>query len=546
MPQTREHLAILDLLQVKSGLVVLSKIDLVADGRQLDMVEKDVKDAARGTVLENARVVRVSARTGIGLDDLMGSLEGILEQQQARPDLGRPRLPVDRVFTMTGFGTVVTGTLQDGSFRVGDEVVLLPGGIGGRVRGLQSHRRKLDKAIPGSRTAINISGVDVEQVQRGSVVTRPGCYVPTQLLDVHFHLLKDASSQLAHNTMVKLFLGAAEVQARVRLLGQETIAQGGDGWLQLELAEAVVAMRGDRYILRRPSPAETLGGGEVLDAHPQKRHKRFSDEVLASLRSLAAGTPADILLQISRSAGAISAGELVAKAGFEVSLAENALVELLESGKMIRLEDEKGKPSKNTPVMAVDEYGRITQRAREEVEKFQREKPLKAGMPREGLKSLLKIPGWYFNSLVKIWCRTGVLVEEGLLLHTSGHGIHFNTAQQAAIDRLLSRFAENPFATPSVRDCQLDVGGEVYQALLDLGQLVQVSEDVVFRQEEYGILAQALMDHFRSQPTLKAGQFRDQFATSRKYALAFLEHMDEKGITRREGDFRRLNIPIKS
>ncbi len=299
MPQTREHLAILDLLRINGGVVALTKIDLVGEDEAsrdewLDLVEADL----RGVLAEHgaARTRRLCAfrpALGWGLDELKAALSACLAERPPRPDLNRPRLPVDRVFTIAGFGTVVTGTLIDGRLQVGDEVEILPSGLRGRVRGLQTHKQKEQVAVPGSRTAVNISGVALEEMQRGQVVAHPG-RLPAQ--PAHWTCIsvccRMPAPPLKHNTEVKLFIGAAEVVARLRLLGVEELAPGEEGWLQLELAEPVVAIRGDRYILRRPSPGETLGGGAVVDPFPKGRHKRFAAETLAALEALAQGTPA--------------------------------------------------------------------------------------------------------------------------------------------------------------------------------------------------------------------------------------------------------------
>jgi selenocysteine-specific elongation factor len=230
MPQTREHLAILDILQIGAGVIALTKIDLIDEPEWLDLIEMDVRSAVVGTILADAPLVRLSARTGAGMPDLIQALHSILSDHPPRPDLGRARLPIDRVFTLPGFGTVITGTLIDGSFRQGDEVEILPQGVRGRIRGLQSHKRKVDLAIPGSRTAVNVSGVDVDEVRRGDVLALPGRYQPAQRIDVHFHLLPDASGSLKHSAEVKFFVGAAEVLARVRLLGADELLPGEQGY----------------------------------------------------------------------------------------------------------------------------------------------------------------------------------------------------------------------------------------------------------------------------------------------------------------------------
>src|SRR5512138_3869211 len=294
MPQTKEHLAILDLLQIPAGLIVLTKIDLASDSAWLDLVETDIRSAVAGTVMQNAPIVRVSAKTKTGLKSLISSLQSLLENKSSRLDLTRPRLPIDRVFSMSGFGTVVTGTLLDGQLALGDEVEILPSGQKGRVRGLQTHKKKEARAVPGSRTAVNVSGIDTEAVRRGEVLIHPDQYQPTRRVDARFRLLKDVSSSLKHNSEVKFFVGASETIATLRLLGTEELSPGEEAWVQLELRDPAVTVRGDRYILRRPSPSETLGGGVIVDHQPQGRHKRFGEEVLQSLESLSQGTPTDV------------------------------------------------------------------------------------------------------------------------------------------------------------------------------------------------------------------------------------------------------------
>ncbi|MEM7118702.1 MAG: selenocysteine-specific translation elongation factor, partial [Chloroflexota bacterium] len=281
MPQTREHLAILDLLEVNSGIVALTKVDLIDDPDWLELVMLDLEETFAGTVLENAPIMPVSAKTGDGLAELRILLTEKLSTAVPRPDNGRPRLPVDRVFTVAGFGTIVTGTLLDGRFRLGDSVELQPTEKNGRIRGLQTHRTKLDVARPGSRVAINVTGLSKDEVQRGNVVTLPKMVRGTVLFDASYRHLAAADAPLKHNMEVKLFVGAAEVVARTRVLGAKQIDPGEEGWLQLALSESAAIVRGDRFILRRPSPGATLGGGKVLDPYPGRRHRRFRPDVIA-------------------------------------------------------------------------------------------------------------------------------------------------------------------------------------------------------------------------------------------------------------------------
>jgi selenocysteine-specific elongation factor len=551
MPQTREHLAILNILQIRGGVVALTKIDMVEDDDWLDLVEEDVRQALSGTVLGQAPIVRVSARSGEGLPGLLQVLAGRLAETPPRPDLGRPRLPVDRIFTISGFGTVVTGTLTEGRLKVGDEVEILPAALKGRVRGLQTHKRKEDTAVPGSRTAVNISGVTVDQIQRGEVVAHPGDYRPTRRLDVRFHLLPDASQPVRHNIETKLFIGTAEVVARLRLLGSEELRPGEEGWLQLELSEPVVAVRGDHYILRRPSPGETLGGGVVVDPHPKGRHKRFSAENLARLDALAQGTPADVLLQALLALGAAPLKEVVVRSNLDAAAAAQAIEELLGQGQLVTLEDGvQGRavqgqgaalsPQSDALVASRGYWDTLTSRILHELENYHRSYPLKKGMPREELKSRLKASTRLYNIALRRLVSAGALQESGPLLHLPGHEISFNPQQQRAVDRLLARFAASPTSPPSTKESIAEVGEDLFTALLDLGLLAAVAPDVVFRQEDYARMAAEVRRLLEQKGTLTAAEVRDHFNTSRRYVLALLEHLDATGVTVREGDARRL------
>jgi len=306
MPQTAEHLAILDLLQIERGLIVLTKTDLV-DAEWRDLVVEEIREAVRGTVMDGAPVVPVSAVTGVGLDDLRAGIDALLDAVPPHNETGRPRLPIDRVFTVAGFGTVVTGTLLGGPLEIGQEVEILPAGRRGRVRGLQSHRSKVERAQPGSRTAVNLAGVAVEEIARGDVLTVPGWLTPTRLLDARLRLVPDSPVVLEQNDEVDFFLGSAECLARVTLLDAERIEPGQEGWVQFRFPAPLVAVRGDRFIVRRPSPSLTIGGGVVVDAHP-RRHRRFRPEVIQALEVLASGTPEEIVVQ------ALAAGPLERRA----------------------------------------------------------------------------------------------------------------------------------------------------------------------------------------------------------------------------------------
>lgn len=544
MPQTREHLAILDLLEVQGGVVALTKVDLIEDPDWIDLVEDDVRRVLNDTVLESAPIIRVSGRKKTGLEELKSALSACLVDHPPRTNTGRPRLPVDRVFTIAGFGTVVTGTLSDGILQVGEEVVILPQGIRGRIRGLQTHKRKEDMAVPGSRTAINISGVNSDQVNRGDVVAHPKDYLPSGRIDARLRLLSDSSTAIHHNIEVKLYVGAAEVVARLRLLGLEELKPGEEGWVQLETVQPVVVVRGDRYIIRRPSPGETLGGGAVLDSHPKGRHKRFAKETLERLEALQKGTPAEIFLQALGSLRIAPVKELVARSELDNESARQVIDDLVASNQLVILEEKRQElaPTSDALVTTLIYWDQLAAKAMEEIRDYHRSFPLRRGMPREELKSRIKLQSRVYSAMIFKLATDRKINEAGPWVMMPGHEIRFSPAQTRVIESVMMRFQASPYSPPTLKECQAELGEDVTQALIDTGRLVPVASDVVFSKEGYEQMVTDLRRLLERQGTVTAAQVRDHFNTSRRYALAFLEYLDERGVTIREGDVRKLRI----
>lgn len=540
MPQTREHLAILDLLQIPSGVIVLTKTDLAPDAEWLDLLETDIRAAVSETAMKDAPIVRVSARTRNGLNDLLAVLDRTLEEKPQRTDLNRPRLPIDRVFTMSGFGTVVTGTLSDGCFSLGEEVEILPSGKKGRIRGLQTHKKKEDKALPGSRTAINISGIDAESIQRGEVVARPSQYQAVRRLDARLRLLRDASSPLRHGDEVKFFVGASESIAALRLLGTDELQPGSERWVQLELRRPIVAVRGDKYILRRPSPSETLGGGVIVNHQPKGRYKRFDQAALNSLEALTKGTPAEILLEAALAFDAAPLREMVEKSRLESSAAETALLELLGNGRLLALED--GAPITTSGVLAIalPRWNNLREKILQNVEAYHRQFPLRRGIPREELKSKLKLQPRIFGAIVQKLTAEGSLCSRSIWLAKPEHKIEFSAADQAKAVELMRTFDRSPLAPPGLKECQALAGEEIVNALVELGELTEVSQDVLFRTKDYNAMLEKVQAVIRAKGDITLAETRDALQTTRKYAQALLEHLDAAGITMRIGDSRRL------
>ncbi|GAB4530367.1 MAG: selenocysteine-specific translation elongation factor [Anaerolineales bacterium] len=536
MPQTREHLAILDLLGVSHGLVALTKTDLIHDSGWLDLVESDLRDVLRGTILADTPIVRVSARRRTGLDALAHTLQDVLSQCSPRRDVGRPRLPVDRVFSMPGFGTVVTGTLSDGALHIGDEVVILPGELRARVRGLQTHKQHTDIALSGSRTAVNLTGVRREQIARGDVVCLPDTYLASRRLTVHARLLADAAHPLRHNTTLKLFLGAAEALVRVRVLGQDVLSPGESGWLQLEPDSPLVAERGDRFILRLPSPSETIGGGTVLEVQAPHRYRRFDDVVLRRLQALTSGSPLDVLTQAVLQLEIADLSTLAQHSGMTSAEARQAVNLLLEQGLVCFLGE-----GENPWIASASVWQRISAHARALLETFHRHYPLRAGMPSEEFRSRLRLPDAWLAPVMRAFQTQGWLIESGPVVHLKDFVVRFSPQEENQVRTLLARFAQNPAAPPLWAECRQAVGDEVCNALLAQGVLVMVSPEIVFRAEDYHRLRQELIAYLQAHGEVRVAEMRDRWHTSRRYVLALLEHFDTIGLTRRVDDIRVLH-----
>lgn len=547
MPQTAEHLAILDLLGVDHGLVVLTKADLV-DEDWLLLVQEEVRERLAGTTFANTPMVAVSARTGAGMPELLAAIDHLLDNTPSRADAnGSPRLPIDRSFTIGGFGTVVTGTLADGPLHVGDEVEILPRGLRARVRGLQTHRSKQDTALPGSRVAVNLAGVAHHDVARGDVLVRPGALRPTTLLDVQARVVADAPRPLTQNMPLDLFVGAAEVPCRITVLEHDELAPGDEGWLQLRLDHPVAVARGDRYILRQPSPSMTLAGGVVVDAHPP-RHRRFRSEVVATLKSLARGTPADLLRQPLGDNLPHAWADLVRASGLGADLAASGLAELLATGEVhvLPADPAQWKAAQDQSERTADHLrgaylittkglGTLHDKLLTAVRGYHRRYPLRGGIPREELRSRLKLPGPALDTLLATALHQGDVAASATSVRLPDFVPTPDAAQQRTVRTLLDRMRAAPYSPPAP-----ELEPELLAWAIEQGQIVRVSEDVAFLPGVYDELVGWVRDQISGQGSVSVAQFRDRFGSSRKYALALLEHLDERKVTRREGDTRVL------
>ncbi|MCB0216871.1 MAG: selenocysteine-specific translation elongation factor [Chloroflexi bacterium] len=531
MPQTREHLAILDLMGVGCGVVAITKADLV-DAEWLDLIGEELRELLAGTRLAGAPILPVSAQAGTGLEALVAALDSALEGLPEAADLGRPRLAVDRAFTLAGFGTVVTGTLRDGELEPGEGLILLPQGLQARVRGLQSHGRSTSRARPGTRTAVNLAGVDADAIPRGSVLTRPGDYRPTRLVDIELRVLPTAQQAIAHDLAVHVFHGASEIPAHVRVIGQREIAPGRTGPAQLRLERPTVMAAGDRLVLRLPSPSQTLGGGRVLDPRPPGRRRRFAEPVLARFAALSAGAPEDrAWLMLAEREPCPAAALQPPDTGLSAEARGAALNALAEAGRALDLGG-----------MWITDRGwaRLRRRAEIVLARHHARFPLRAGPPLEELRERLRLAPEAFGPVLARAQAEGWLLRDAETLRLPSHDVALSAEQTAAADRLLARFRADPFKTPSAKEAEEAVGAAVLEALLARGDLVQASPEVLFDRQGFAALEAAVVEHCRAQGQVTVADLRDRFGTSRKYALAILEHFDRLRLTRRVGDVRVL------
>ena len=530
MPQTREHLDILDLLDIDRGLVALTKVDLV-DEEWIALVEEEIGELLAETSLAGSQVAPVSALTGEGVEELRRLIDAQIDDLPPIPSQGRPRLPIDRSFSISGFGAVVTGTLLDGALSVGDPVTIEPGRIDCRVRGLQSHEESLETAPPGARTAVNLSGVSANDIERGMVLTSPGWLEPTAAVDIRLRAVADASKPLPHNATRTLHVGADEVQARVRLLEGDSLLPGDSTWAQLRLERPIAAARGDHFVLR--SADSTVAGGRIVDTRP-RRHHRNDASTLQALQRLLDGSPDDTLLTVLQRMEPVRWSELVARSELAPDEALAAIERQIGDGSAVVLDE--GGLSESAVLMSEAGLGAMVARAEAAVTDYVNQYPLRAGLPREDLRSRVQLPQRSFAFLQQHLTESGRLIVNDGSFDLPARSVALSAEQQAQVDLLMPRLAAQgvrPETDPSL-DPDLLEYLEAQHLIVRLKGGVSLDRGVFD-----GMVAEtrALLE---SQERATLADVRDRLGTSRKVAQAFLEHLDTIRMTRRVGDARVL------
>jgi selenocysteine-specific elongation factor len=545
MPQTREHLHICELLQIKRGLVALTKADLV-EAEWLEMVQADVAEFLKGTFLAGCPIVPCSGTTGQGLPALVAAIQAQAAAAEPKRTQGIVRLPVDRVFSIKGFGTVVTGTLWSGRLAVGDEVAILPRGLRSRVRRLQVHGETVEHAEAGQRTAVNVPELEVAEIERGDVLCLPDTLRPSQSFEATLSLLGDAPRPLGNRSRVRFHLGTSEILARVVLLDREELPPGERTYAHVRLEKPSAALPGDRYVIRSYSPAVTIGGGSILDPNPPKA-RRSRVKLIEHLQVLERGRPTERAERHLLASGFVpmTVEELRARCDLDQAAVSDALRELIESGRAIQVG-----PKEGAGVLHVDRVDALRTEVLGRLADFHAKEPLKDGLAKEELRSKLpdQLPAATFVWMLGRLAAHGQIAVERDKVRLAGYRPKLSAAEEELKAKIELAFREGGFQPPTP-DAVL--GGlkierkpaqAIFRRLVDDGILIKVGEDVFLHRDSHQAMRDRVVAHFHKQPSINVGTMKELFGVSRKYAIPYLEYLDTIRITRRQGDER---VPYK-
>jgi len=542
MPQTREHMEICTLLGIKHGLVALTKLDLV-DEEWLELATDDVKEFTRKTFLEDAPVIPLSSATGQGISDFIKILDEISLKIPQRSQTGLFRLPVDRIFSMKGFGTVITGTLIAGSVRVGDTVMIYPSLITSKVRGIQVHNKSQSTAEAGMRTAINFQGIEKASINRGDVVAYPGSLQSSYMLDVSFHFLQSNEKPIKTRTRVRFHAGTSEVLGNLILLDRDELVPGDTSIAQLRLDSPISLVKDDRFVIRSYSPIRTIGGGQILNPIPRK-HKRFKSETVKELNDLIDQSPDEIISYHLNESGysGISLSHLKVMTNLSEKLLKTSMQSLL-SKKIIFQADKE-----NKIYIHINALIKLEKDILDILSKYHQANPLKAGMPKEELKS--RLPAYIglklSNLVLAQMIKDKSIIQEGDIIRLKDHKVSLKVDQAKIRKKILDIYKENglqpPYFKEVVKNLNIDskLAKDVLLHLVDEKFIIKVKEDLYFDAESVKSLKNRLLDFLKANNEITTPQFKDMTGASRKYVIPLLEYLDSNNITIRIGDIRRL------
>ncbi len=542
MPQTREHLDICKLLRVKKGLIALTKVELV-EKDWLELVKEEVREFSRGTFLAGAAIIPLSSVTREGLDIFVTELDRLAQEVEERSPEGLFRLPIDRVFTIKGFGTVVTGTIISGKVSTGDVVEVIPKKLEAKVRGIQAHGKTVESATAGLRAGINLQGLEKDTVDRGNVLTLAHTLKPTTALDVIFQLLPGAPRPLKNRAPIRLHMGTAEILGRAIVLSQEEVRPGEEAFLQIRLEEAAVALPGDRFVLRSYSPLLTIGGGEVLDAFPW-RHKRLSPEVRTEMATLEKGSEEEKLRLRLLKAGppGLSWAELIMRSNLLPAQLKSHIHALVASGGLLNYDGDR--PRYLHPQVMAD----LKHLCLDYLKTFHEKNPLQTGALKEEVKTKLppQVDARLFNHLLASLIGEKQIVAEKDTIRLAAHIISLKEEEKDLRQKLILLFAKGKLQPPMVKEVSAELGAAerdlkpVLQLLTKEGTLAKVKEDLYFHHQALEEMEGKLIEYLKEHREITPAQFKEISQVSRKFAIPLMEYFDGKKITMRIGDKRVL------
>lgn len=543
MPQTKEHFEILQLLNIKKGIIVLTKADMV-DEEWLEMMKEEVKDYFKGTFLQGANIHAVSSKTGEGIAELVKDIDKATEEVEAKDTEGHFRLTVDRVFSVSGFGTVVTGTIISGRIAEGEAVQLYPSMVVSKVRGIQVHESSVKFAEAGQRCAINLANIKVDDIKRGDIISKEAVMEPSLIVDCSLNYLSSCDKPLENRQRVKLYHGTSEILCRVVLLDKEELQPGEKGYVQLRLEEPLTAQRSDRFVIRNYSPMYTIGGGIIIEPRASKA-KRFDKDYVEELKIKESGSTESILEKAVEKISpdypdaaavlkALGKNDEKLEEGLEALVKDKILIKLTSLDKPIYIHKSfiKAKASEIEKLLS----------------KFHEGNPLKAGISKEEFKNKIfgkNIKQKTFDELLELLGERNVISVHGSFISLYGFEIKYNKEQKRMKDKILAAFEQGKYTPPKYEDV---AEGEkdkkafkmVFDSMLDMGELTKAAEDCIFLGRYYEEAKQNVISFIKEKGSISAAEARDVFGTSRKFAVAMLESFDNQKITKRVEDARVL------
>ena len=542
MPQTREHKEICTLLNIQHGLIVLTKMDMV-DEEWLELVTEDVRSFTTGSFLEDCPILPVSSTTGQGIPELIQALEILSASIPERSSTNLFRLPVDRVFTMKGFGTVITGTLISGMIRVGEQIMIYPSGVTSKVRGIQVHNASVEQAVSGMRTAINFQGLEKASINRGDVLSSPNALTSSFMVDVGLNYLKSNKKPIKNRTRIRFHTGTSEVLGNLILLDSEELASGSSIAAQLRLDAPVAVVKDDRFVIRSYSPVRTIGGGGILNPIPQK-HKRFKPEVFSGIQKLGDLSPEEVITYHAEEAGyqGISFSDLRIMTNVSDKKLDGSIQRLLSDKVFLMIDREQRVFIHRTC------FEQLFSEADVLLNAFHKINPLKPGMPKEELKSRLppQISPKLFTLMIQNMIKSGQMVQEENMVRLSTHSVLLGQDQTDVRKKILDAYQQNGLTPPYFKEfCKtqnLDEikSKEVLHVLVDEGLIVRIKDDLYFHQEAILMIKKKLVEFLNTHGEITTPQFKDMTGASRKFVIPIIEYFDARNVTIRVGDIRKL------